>query len=61
VRLHVPVYIEETVMQRAAVLPEEEVEGESAPNAEEERLDAFKDFLDTLDLDDLGHEGDEEK
>ena len=61
VRLHVPVYIEETVMQKAAVLPEEEVETENPAGAEEERLDAFRDFLDTLDLDDLGHEGDEEK
>lgn len=61
VRLHVPVYIEETVMQKAAVLPEEEVETENPSGAEEERLDAFRDFLDTLDLDDLGHEGDEEK
>jgi len=61
VRLHVPVYIEETVMQKAAVLPEEEVETEAPAGAEEERLDAFRDFLDTLDLDDLGHEGDEEK
>ena len=61
VRLHVPVYIEETVMQKAAVLPEEEVETENPSGTEEERLDAFRDFLDTLDLDDLGHEGDEEK
>lgn len=61
VRLHVPVYIEETVMQKAAVLPEEEVETENPSAGEEERLDAFRDFLDTLDLDDLGHEGDEEK
>jgi hypothetical protein len=55
------VYIEETVMQKAAVLPEEEVETENPASPEEERLDAFRDFLDTLDLDDLGHEGDEEK
>jgi len=61
VRLHVPVYIEEAVMQKAAVLPEEEVETENPASPEEERLDAFRDFLDTLDLDDLGHEGDEEK
>ena len=61
VRLHVPVYIEEAVMQKAAVLPEEEVETENPASPEEERLVAFRDFLDTLDLDDLGHEGDEEK
>jgi len=61
VRLHVPVYIEEAVMDIAAVLPEEEMETESA-GAEETRLDAFKDFVESLDLEDLDtDEGDEEK
>jgi len=61
VRLHVPVYIEEAVMDKAAVLPEEEMETESA-GAEETRLDAFKDFVESLDLEDLDtDEGDEEK
>jgi uncharacterized protein len=61
VRLHVPVYIEETVMEKAAVLPEEEMESEGGPG-EDTRLDAFKDFVESLDLEDLeGGEGDEEK
>jgi bifunctional DNase/RNase len=61
VRLHVPVYIEDVVMDKAAVLPEEEMETESA-GAEETRLDAFKDFVESLDLEDLDtDEGDEEK
>jgi uncharacterized protein len=61
VRLHVPVYIEEAVMDKAAVLPEEEMETESA-GGEETRLDAFKDFVESLDLEDLDtDEGDEEK
>ena len=61
VRLHVPVSIEEAVMDKAAVLPEEEMETESA-GAEETRLDAFKDFVESLDLEDLDtDEGDEEK
>jgi len=61
VRLHVPVYIEETVMEKAAVLPEEEMEGEGGAG-EETRLDAFKDFVESLDLEDLeSDEGDEEK
>jgi bifunctional DNase/RNase len=61
VRLHVPVYIEEPVMDKAAVLPEEEMENESGPG-EETRLDAFKDFVESLDLEDLDtDEGDEEK
>jgi bifunctional DNase/RNase len=61
VRLHVPVYIEEPVMDKAAVLPEEEMETEAAAG-EETRLDAFKDFVESLDLEDIeGDEGDEEK
>ena len=61
VRLHVPVYIEEAVMDKAAVLPEEEMETESAPG-EETRLDAFQDFVESLDLDDLeGDEGEDDK
>jgi len=66
VRLHVSVYIEEAVMDKAAVLPEEEMEADSAATAagsgEEIRLDAFKDFVDSLDLEDLDtDEGDEDK
>lgn len=62
VRLRVPVYIDETVMDKAAVHPEAELESEegaslgkagAASGEAEEKLDAFKDFLDTLDLDDL--------
>jgi hypothetical protein len=58
VRVRVPIYIEEAVMDKAAVQPEAEVEAEeSAAGARQveadEKLDAFKDFLDTLDLDDL--------
>jgi bifunctional DNase/RNase len=58
VRLRVPVYIEDAVMEKAAVQPEAEVEGEegaaAAPASPDEKLDAFKDFLDSLDMDDLG-------
>lgn len=58
VRARVPIYIEESVMDKAAVQPEAEVETEEgaggARQAEsDEKLDAFKEFLDTLDLDDL--------
>jgi bifunctional DNase/RNase len=56
VRSKVPVFIDESVMDEAGILPEpdieEETEGEGA-----EKLDAFKDFVDTLDFDDF--EGDE--
>lgn len=54
VRLHVPVFIEDAVMEKAGVLPEEEMdaEGGAAPG-EPGKLDAFKDFVDSLDLDDI--------
>lgn len=61
VRLHVPVYIEEVVMEKAAVLPEEEMEAEGVAG-EETRLDAFKDFVESLDLEDLeSDDGDDDK
>ena len=54
VRLRVPVYIADEVMQKAGVLPDDEIEGEEAPAAAGEgKIDAFEDFLDSLDLDDL--------
>lgn len=55
VRARVPIYVDESVMAKAAVTPEEEMEGESTPESEE-RLSVFKDFVDTLNLDDLGNE-----
>jgi bifunctional DNase/RNase len=62
VRLHVPVYIDDAVMGKAAVQPEEEVETESQVAAESERLDAFQDFVQSLDLDELdkGDKGDDD-
>jgi hypothetical protein len=45
-------------MEKAAVLPEDEVEAEGAAPGEADKLDAFTDFVDSLDLDDLeGSEG----
>jgi len=54
VRVHVPIFVDETVMEKAANTPEQEVDGEPG-NTEtpDERLSIFKDFVDTLDLDDL--------
>jgi bifunctional DNase/RNase len=60
VRVHVPVFIEDAVMEKAAVLPEEEMETEGGAPGEEEKLDAFKDFVDSLDLDDLSGSEDDE-
>jgi bifunctional DNase/RNase len=54
VRVHVPIYVEETVMERAANTPEQEVDGEATGGeTPDERLSIFKDFVDTLDMDDL--------
>jgi hypothetical protein len=54
VRVHVPIYVEESVMERAANTPEQEVDGEATGGeTPDERLSIFKDFVDTLDMDDL--------
>ena len=56
VRAKVPIFVDESVMEEAGILPESDTEEE--PTGEEtEVLDAFKDFVDTLDFDDF--EGDE--
>ncbi|UCG24282.1 MAG: bifunctional nuclease family protein [Chloroflexota bacterium] len=56
VRAKVPIFVEEDVMEEAGILPEPDVD-EELGEQEAEKLDAFKDFVDTLDFDDL--EGDE--
>jgi bifunctional DNase/RNase len=69
VRVKVPIYVADVVMDRAAIEPDEEITASSAPksiskpqiedvtppvsNKEDEELSIFKDFLDTLDMDDL--------
>lgn len=54
VRVRVPIFVEDTVMERAANTPEQEVEGDApAVDTPDDRLSIFKDFVDTLDLDDL--------
>jgi bifunctional DNase/RNase len=67
VRFKVPIYVAQSVMAKAAIEPEEEITAESASGEEskpereapasEEDLGAFKDFLDTLDLDNLDTDG----
>lgn len=51
VRFQVPIYVESSVMKKAAIHPSQSVE---APAEEEEKLDAFRDLLQDLDLDGLG-------
>ncbi len=53
VRVNVPIFVAEAVMDEAASVPEEEVEGEDSEGKSEERLEVFKDFVESLDLDDL--------
>jgi len=47
VRVECPIYVNEEVMERAGVTPEEE------GTVPDEDLGAFKDFIGSLDLDDL--------
>lgn len=67
VRLDIPIYVEEAVMEQAAITPDEEVEGDISsalsqePEASaEERLSIFEDFVESLDLDDLEDDEDED-
>ncbi len=57
VRAHVPVFVSEDVMQEAASVPEDELESEDLGEGGEERLEVFKDFVETLDLDDMEASG----
>jgi hypothetical protein len=61
VRAQVPIYVADEVMERAAVLPsdeEEEVEAETT-GQDDDKLEVFRQFVEGLDLDDLG-DGDAE-
>ncbi|HML24566.1 MAG TPA: bifunctional nuclease family protein [Aggregatilinea sp.] len=64
VRLEVPIYVEDSVMERAGIMPDEEIDSEAASNAENQEgsghLSIFEDFVESLDLDDLDSEDDEE-
>lgn len=64
VRAKVPIYVVESVMDRAGVEPSEDEEGEEGvalTPEEEEKLAVFRDFVETLDLDDLGDGDDEDE
>lgn len=61
VRAHVPVFIAEDVMNEAASVPEEDIEGKEIEGEPDERLDVFKDFVETLNLDDLETTEDDDK
>jgi bifunctional DNase/RNase len=61
VRAKVPIFVDESVMERAGVRLEDESDeddehgpGGRDPEINEEKLSAFRDFIDSLDLDDFG-------
>ncbi len=59
VRVKAPIFVSDSVMERAVVEPEEDVEHTAPPNLSEipeDQLSAFKDFVNSLDLDDLDDE-----
>lgn len=54
VRVRVPIYVADTVMDRASITPEKEIESESPASSVEsgdERLNLFRDFVESLDFD----------
>ncbi len=53
VRAKVPIFVNEMVMEEAGILPEPDIEESEIAGEEAEKLDAFKDFVDTLDFDDF--------
>jgi uncharacterized protein len=62
VRAKVPIFIAEEVMDAAGVEPEPDIQeqsgfGEEGEAMDEANLDAFSDFLDTLDFDDFDESG----
>ncbi len=62
IRAKVPIYVEDAVLDQAGMVfesEEAEAEGEAAEATEldEEKLTVFKDFIETLDIEDLGKGG----
>lgn len=59
VRFQIPIYVAPVVMEKAAIRPSSSAE-EVTPE-EAEKLGAFRDLIEDLDLDDLGKGGEENK
>jgi bifunctional DNase/RNase len=51
VRVNVPVFVASKVMQEAATEPEEDLDEEETEGIGEERLEVFKDFVESLNMD----------
>jgi uncharacterized protein len=54
VRTQSPIFVSESVMERAAVVPEDEIDLDAVTPEEQEQLAPYKDFIDGLDLEGLG-------
>lgn len=63
VRAKVPIYVQDAVMEKAAIMPEADMdEAEAAaPAAADDRLSAFSDFVDSLDFGEIDQNDDEDE
>ncbi|MFB0546718.1 MAG: bifunctional nuclease family protein [Anaerolineae bacterium] len=59
VRVNVPIFVAESVMEKASIIPDEEIGPTGISKEEEEKLSVYREFLDTLDIEGL-NEPDEE-
>jgi uncharacterized protein len=60
VRTETPIFVAEAVLDQAGVTPQEPSPSEAETEVDESKLTPFKEFIETLDIDDLGpggHEG----
>jgi bifunctional DNase/RNase len=55
VRTRSPIFVSESVMERAGITPDEEIDLDELTDEEQERLEPYKDFIEGLDLGDLGN------
>lgn len=53
VRVKAPIFINDEVMDVAGILPEADIQEQADSETDTEQLDAFSDFVDSLDLDDF--------
>jgi hypothetical protein len=53
VRVQAPIFVAESVMERAGVVPDKEIDLDALTPEEEEKLAPYRDFIEGLDLGDL--------
>jgi uncharacterized protein len=54
VRVQAPIFVSESVMEQAGVVPDEKIDLDEVTPEEKEQLAPYKDFIEGLDLGDLG-------